>query len=133
VRVVLDTNVLVSGLLTPHGASARVLDLVLIGDLIPVADDRILDEYAAVLARPRFGFAEADVAGLLRYLATWGEHVVAPPLDLELPDPDDVPFLEVAVAGRAAALITGNLRHFRPVRGKHRVHVVGPGRCLAEV
>lgn len=131
-RVVLDTNVLVSGLLTPHGASARVLDLTVAGELIALVDDRILDEYGAVLRRSRFGFAESDVATLLRYIATWGERTTAPPLELELPDPDDLPFLDVAVAGAAAALITGNPKHFRPVRGRHGVRVVGPGRFLAE-
>lgn len=130
-RVVLDTNVLVSGLLTPHGASARVLDLMLAGDLVPLVDDRIMDEYRAVLHRPRFGFAPADVATLLAYLTTWAEPIVARPLALELPDPDDVPFLEVASAGAAEALITGNPRHFHPVRGEHRVRIVGPGPFLA--
>ena len=54
--VVADTNVLVSGLLSAHGAPARVLDLLTAGDLQAAADDRIAAEYRQVLARPRLGF-----------------------------------------------------------------------------
>jgi len=64
-KIVLDTNVLVSALLSPFGPPARVLDLILVGDLIPVFDDRILAEYRQVLARERFGFDPGDVADLL--------------------------------------------------------------------
>lgn len=111
-RVVLDTNVLVSALLRPEGQPGRILDLVLAGDLEPVFDDRIVAEYQEVLRRPRFGFTPQDVDALLDYLETTGLNISAHPLAVALPDPDDVPFLEVAAAGEAAALVTGNLRHY---------------------
>jgi putative PIN family toxin of toxin-antitoxin system len=64
-RLVVDTNVLASALLSPHGRPAQVLRLLLQGDLVPLHDDRILAEYRAVLSRPRFAFALEDVsAGL---------------------------------------------------------------------
>lgn len=113
-RVVLDTNVLVSGLLSPFGPPARVLDLILVGDLTPVFDDRILAEYRQVLARERFGFNPGDVADLLRYFEAEGEHVTARPISAALPDPDDTPFLEVALTAQVDALITGNRRHYPP-------------------
>jgi putative PIN family toxin of toxin-antitoxin system len=127
-RLVLDTNVLVSGLLNPLGAPARVLDLTLAGTAILLYDDRIRAEYAEVLRRPRFGFAAADIAMLLRTLESWVEPVVAPPLPVMLPDADDLPFLEVAVAGRADALVTGNVRHFT---GAHGVRVATPAELVA--
>jgi putative PIN family toxin of toxin-antitoxin system len=111
-RIVLDTNVLVSGLLSPFGPPARILDLVLAGDLIPVFDDRILAEYGQVLARERFGFAPDDVVSLLHYIEVEGEHITAYPVSVVLPDPDDLPFLEVALTARVEALITGNVRHY---------------------
>jgi predicted nucleic acid-binding protein len=43
---------------------------------------------------------------------------------VELPDPDDMPFLEVAAAAEASALVTGNARHYRPVKGRHHVSVL---------
>lgn len=127
-RIVLDTNVLVSGLLNPHGAPGRIVDLLTSGDLVLLHDDRIIDEYAQVLARPRFRFGRADVSALLGFIEWSGEAVVARPLDVVLPDPDDLPFLEVAVAGEADALVSGNTRHFKPTHGKHRVEVYDPAR-----
>ena len=109
--VVVDTNVLVSGLLSAHGTPARVLDLLTTGDLQVAYDDRIAAEYRAVLARPRFGFQPEAAAHLLDYLFAEGLPLVARPLPTTLPDPDDQPFWEVAVEA-AAPLIAGNLRHF---------------------
>jgi putative PIN family toxin of toxin-antitoxin system len=113
-RIVLDTNVLVSGLLSPFGPPARILDLILAGDLVPIFDDRILAEYRQVLARERFGFDPGDVADLLRYFEVEGEHVTARPVPIALPDPSDLPFWEVALTAQADALVTGNARHYPP-------------------
>jgi predicted nucleic acid-binding protein len=109
--VVVDTNVLVSGLLSAHGTPARVLDLLTTGDLQVAYDDRIAAEYRQVLARPRFGFQPEAVAHLLDYLFDEGLPLVARPLPAKLPDSDDQPFWEVAVEA-ATPLITGNLKHF---------------------
>ena len=117
-RVVIDTNVLVSGLLSPFGPSARILDLVLLGELTPVFDDRILAEYREVLARREFGFDPEDVRQLLHFFEVEGERVTAPPLAVTLPDPDDLPFLETAVAAGADALITGKIALEKPSPNK---------------
>ena len=109
--VVVDTNVLVSGLLSAHGNPARVLDLLATGDLQAAYDDRIAAEYREVLARSRFGFQPEAVAHLLDYLFAEGLPLVARPLPTRLPDTDDQPFWEVAVEA-AAPLITGNVKHF---------------------
>lgn len=125
-RIVVDTNVLVSGLLTPHGPPGRIVDGLLLGELVAVFDDRILREYALVLARPRFRFDPAHVAAVLEYLERDGEPVVVPPLAVELPDPSDHAFLEVAWHADVSALITGNLRHF-PTETCGAVRVEAPG------
>jgi putative PIN family toxin of toxin-antitoxin system len=131
VRIVLDTNVLVSGLLNPHGAPGRVLDAVLAGTHVLLLDDRVRAEYAEVLERPRFGFAPTDVAALLKGLESCAESLVAPPLAVALPDPDDRPFLEVAVAGRADTLVTGNPRHYPIGRTGLELRIVTPAQFLA--
>ena len=123
--VVLDTNILVAALLSPFGPPARVLDLVLSGDLRAAYDDRLLAEYRAVLARPKFSFEPKEVAAVLAYLETDGERVTARPLACDLPDPDDLPFLEVA-AQVGAVLITGNTTHY-PEALRGGVRVVAPG------
>ena len=110
-RVVVDTNVLVSALLTPAGVCGRVLDLLAEGLLQPCVDERILAEYDELLRAPRFPFTAAQVATVLELLRTTGEPVAALPLDADLPDEGDRPFLEVAHAAQAT-LVTGNVRHF---------------------
>ena len=132
-RVVVDTNVLVSGLLNPFGPPGRAIDLMVAGEILVLYDDRILGEYRAVLHRSRFGFPKVDVQELLEYLEREGESVMARPSKYELEDPDDLPFLEVAMAGAADALVTGNVRHFRPRRGRHGVKVLTPAKFCAVV
>ena len=125
-RVVIDTNVLVSGIINPHGAPGRVLDAVLARALLVLHDDRILDEYRQVLRRPVFRFAKGDIDALLGLSESSGEHVSTREIGVVLPDPTDLPFLEVAVLGSAEALITGNLRHFKPRMGRYNMNVCPP-------
>ena len=129
-RVVIDTNVLVSAAINPHGPPGRVLDAVLAETLTVLYDDRILSEYREVLVRPIFGLNHADVDTLLDFIEFTGEHTSTRDIGVILPDPSDLPFLEVAVAGRADALITGNLKHFKPKRGQHHVHICTPAEFL---
>ena len=129
-RSALDTNVLVSGLLTPYGPTGRIVDLVLAAQVAVLADDGILSEYADVLARPEFAFRPEDVRDVLEYLRAAAERVVASPLGVELRDRDDLPFLEVEAAGKADALVTANTRHYEPTKGRHGVPVVTPREFL---
>jgi len=130
VRVVLDTNVLVSALWNVHGAPAQVLDLVRQGFLSLCADGRIHGEYEEVLSRPDFPFDPGDVATLMRFLRESSEFVAARPLTHRLPDPEDEPFLEVAAQGRVDALVTGNMRHF-PKNCRAGVPVMTPDEVIA--
>lgn len=125
-RIVLDTNVVVSALLSGGGTADLALQLVLQGEAILLADSRILAEYDELTARPRFGFADAEVRVFLDVLAGVAEPVVARPLRLALPDPDDRMFVEVAVAGGADAIVTGNPKRFVPKRGKLPVLILTP-------
>ena len=112
--IVLDTNVLVSGLLNPHGAPGRIIDLVLAGEMQLAFDDRIIAEYSEVLQRAKFGFSQRRIEAILDFIHLSGIHVSAPPLAMEnIPDHDDLPFAEVAVAANTAALVTGNRDHFK--------------------
>lgn len=125
-RVVIDTNVLVSGIINPHGAPGRVLDAVLARAVLVLHDDRILDEYRQVLRRPLFGFAQSNIDSLLDFIEMSGEHVSPRDIGVVLPDPADLPFLEVAILGRADALVTGNLKHFKPKTGRYKMNVCAP-------
>jgi len=127
-RIVLDTNVLVAGLLNPTGACGRLLDLVLEGIVQPCVDGRILREYENVLRRQHLELPASPVADALDFLRHFGEYIAAVPLAASLPDPDDLPFLEVAAFAQAD-LVTGNLRHF-PKRVCRPVRVITPAECL---
>ncbi|MCA1765997.1 MAG: putative toxin-antitoxin system toxin component, PIN family [Desulfobulbaceae bacterium] len=111
-KIVLDTNVLVSGLLTPFGTSGEIIRMVSSGQLSLCYDARILTEYRDVLLRPRFRFNPEHVSPLLDYIQHAGQVYPAQPLPKPLPDPDDEPFLEVAIAGKVSCLVTGNKVHF---------------------
>lgn len=130
-RIVLDTNVLVSGLLSPFGPPGDILRLITTGTVRVCYDARILGEYSQVLRRPAFAFSPAQVDAVLAQLEADGDLVTAQPLRERLPDPDDEVFLAVALAGHADRLVTGNLRHY-PVSRRHGVQVVSP-RAFLEV
>ena len=115
--VVLDTNILVSALLSPFGPPARVFDMVLNGDIRAAYDDRLMAEYREVLARPKFNFAPEDVAVVLEYPEAAGEPVTARPLSWKLPDPDDLPFLDGATQHHATPHNSQTPRHPESKRG----------------
>ena len=73
IRAVIDTNVLVSGLLTPTGNAALIILAIHQGFLRPCCSDAMLVEYAEVLARPKFAFAPDETGALLAMLRETGE------------------------------------------------------------
>jgi len=124
-RVVLDTNVLVAGLLSAAGPPAWIVEAVLAGDLDLAFNAAIRQEYEDVLLRPEFRFSKPRVEALLAVVDRFGLWVAAvPPWRVALPDPDDEPFLGVA-AVTGSVLVTGNLRHF-PARCREGVSVLTP-------
>lgn len=125
-RVVIDTNVLVSGVLNPHGPPGRIVSAILAEAFTVLHDDRILGEDREVLARPTFGFRPSEIDALIDFIEVAGESIIARSLTVVLPDPADLPFLEVAAGGYADALVTGNTKHFKPQRGRHDVNVCTP-------
>lgn len=114
--VIVDTNVLVSALLSrdENAATVRLLDRLIAGEMTPVYSASILAEYREVLFRKKFRFRPEVVNTLLEAVAELGVRVEPPPSDTVLPDKKDLPFYEAALGerGRNAYLVTGNLRHF---------------------
>ena len=131
-NIVLDTNVLVSAILSPHGSPAAVLRTLLTERVRLCFDERILSEYRTVLSRDKFAFDRTLVEELLGFLEGAGIPIPTEPLDLSLPDPKDQMFIEVAVFGKAEFLVTGNLRHF-PKSMLERIAIVSPREFLDAV
>lgn len=111
-RVVLDTNILISALWKPAGLEARVLKLACDGDIVACVSGALWEEYLEVLARPKFAKL-ADAA--LNLFASLGPRVVRVPSSSRITwskDDEDNRVLECAQDACADHLITGNLRHF---------------------
>jgi putative PIN family toxin of toxin-antitoxin system len=127
--IVLDTNVIVSGILRPYSKAASILRLVATGAITLAYDLRIFSEYRDVLNRPKFSLAKEDIDAFLNQIEQDGVLVSVMPLKFRLPDPEDESFLEVALAGKATALVTGNKRHF-PKRKYEGIEILSPAEFL---
>ena len=128
-KIVLDTNVLVSGLLSPFSHSGEIVRLVASGKIEICYDARIFTEYKNVLTREKFPFDKNDVEDLLAEIKACGSVTTGKLLSERLTDPDDEPFLEIAVGGEVLYLVTGNLRHY-PEKKWEGVRIVSPADFL---
>jgi uncharacterized protein len=127
-RVVIDTNVLVAALLTPGKVASRALRDLVGGGVQLLVDERIVEEYREVLARPKFARLSRDAVDLcIARLLENAEMVRSVRQPMVLDDEDDRAFVEVALCGDADAIVTGNAKHFPTQLG---FDVVSPGRWL---
>jgi uncharacterized protein len=128
---VIDTNVVVSGLLTANGPCARILDAAMEGRVKLVYDACILAEYRDVLCRPRLKLKPAQVIHFLEALG--GQMSVIPErLAANGPDPDDLVFVEAALAVPDRTIVTGNLADF-PNEILNGARILTPVQALAEL
>jgi putative PIN family toxin of toxin-antitoxin system len=124
--VVLDTNVLVSALLS-YGPPALIVDLLAGGEILPCFDDPILAEYWDVLCRPKFGFSSVRINRLVQDIIRFGQGIEAPvPSKVPMPDEADRKFYDVA-KDTGAMLITGNIKHF-----SQEPFIIAPAQFLAQ-
>ena len=99
-KIVLDTNVLVSGLLQPFGPPGEIVRTVSSGTLQICYDARTLTEYKEVMRRPKFNFNFIYINSLLDQVEAMGVKMAAEPLAQKLPDADDQMFLEIAAQAK---------------------------------
>ena len=113
---VIDTNVLVSALLSNHddAATVQVIDRLFDGDVIPVYSNAVIAEYREVLHRPKFHFSAETVDLFLSVIEKFGLLVEPTATGAILPDMKDLPFYEIVMEKREdnAYLVTGNIKHF---------------------
>jgi putative PIN family toxin of toxin-antitoxin system len=111
VRVVLDTNVVLSALLFGGGPAGRVRAGWQAGRFVPLASTATAQELVRVLGYPKFRLSPTEQEELLADWLPWVEVVRMPDPPPAVPacrDPLDLPFLHLAIAGRAHALVTGD-------------------------
>jgi|SRR5215469_6297832 len=112
IRVVLDTNVVVSAHLNDEGYERHVVDLVLAGKVRLYVSRAILEEYEGVLRRPKFALDSRMVRKSVRLICSVSREV-KPQRELNVTrDAADSKFLECAQGTRADYVVTGNKRHF---------------------
>ena len=120
-RVVFDTNIVVSAMLSPSGTAADVLRLALHRHVQLCTSDVILEEYEEVLRRPKFRRPPAVVSALMKAVRAVAERV-EPTAGLAISKDDaDNRFLECAEAAHADYIVTGNTQHFPAAWGRTRV------------
>ena len=111
-RLVLDTNVFVSGLISARGSPAQILTAIRERRIIHLVSDPIVEEYLRVLEYPRIRrfkkITDAFIADIAAYLVYQTERVELASTIRLSPDPDDDVFLETAVDGKASLLVTGD-------------------------
>jgi len=132
-RLVLDTNILVSAALKPLGLQRTVLLLAITKPARLYFSPPIFTEYRTVLRRPELRIRKGIQQQILQLIENRA-HLVSPSGALQItPDPTDNIFLECADAARADYLITGNQRHFprfwkktKIITSREFIGIVGP-------
>ena len=110
-RVVLDTNILVSALMSALGNPASIFKMFLNREIVLVYSAEIMQEYENVLYRPRLHIDKEDADIVLEAIRQCGE-LITPQVSIEpLNDEDDRPFYDAAKSANAF-LVTGNMRHY---------------------
>ena len=114
IKVVIDTNVIISALLNPDRTPALIISLILDGQLKICLSDAIFKEYREVLGRPKFSKMDRgairQLFSLFKKIGLWVDPVEK--IDLIKTDPDDNIFLECAQEACADFIVTGNIKHF---------------------
>lgn len=111
---VIDTNVLVSALISKHcdSATVLVLDSIFYDIITPLYNDEILNEYKSVLGRSKFNFSEERITRTIETIKAKGIHSESLNSGEVIPDPKDLVFYEVALSQEDSFLVTGNIKHF---------------------
>lgn len=134
-RWVLGTNVVLSALVRPGGIVGRLRLAWQSNLMTPLASRATITELTRVLAYPKFKLTPAEQHELLSDYLPWAETVKVPAPPPPVPacrDPDDMPFLELAVASRAQALVTGDadLLVLAPVQG---LDIITPAQAVEQL
>jgi putative PIN family toxin of toxin-antitoxin system len=132
VRVVLDTNAVISALLF-SGVSSKLVSLWQNGLITPLLSREILDEYLRVLSYPKFELSENEIKELIQEEILPYAEVVKPKRRLRViqRDPADNKFLECAVAGKASVIISGD-KDLLSLGRYRQVHIQSPAQFLAD-
>ena len=131
-RVVLDTNAVISALLF-SGVSSKLVSLWQNGLITPLLSREVLDEYLRVLSYPKFELSEKEIKELIQEEILPYAEVVKPKRRLRVieRDPADNKFLECAVAGKARVIISGD-KDLLSLGRYRKIRIQSPAQFLAD-
>ncbi len=112
---VIDTNVIVSSMLSGTSIPGIIVSRALNGPIVPLLNDEILNEYKDVLLRNKFDLDEEAVIDLIEELKKRAIYLDRTETTEAFNDPDDIVFYEIVMTAHKdseAYLITGNKKHF---------------------
>jgi putative PIN family toxin of toxin-antitoxin system len=136
-RLVIDTNVFVSGLISSEDSQARILQAVRDKRAVHLVSDPIVEEYLRVLDYPRIRkfrkITDAFVADIAAYLVYQTERIELRSRMRMSPDPDDDVFLDTAVDGRATLLVTGDKTDLLALRRVDSIPIVSAREALERI
>lgn len=114
IYAVIDTNVIISALLSHYddAATVQTIKRVISGDIVPIYNDDIINEYLTVLHRSKFNFSESLITETIKVIIDFGISTERLESSIVLPDPKDLVFYEVALSVDDSFLVTGNIKHF---------------------
>lgn len=114
IYAVIDTNVIVSALLTRNAESStvKVIEALLCGKIVPLYNEEIIREYIDVLNRPKFRYSPSLVQRFIEAWTELGVNALRIHSNEYFPNSSDAVFYEITLSKRGAYLVTGNKKHF---------------------
>jgi putative PIN family toxin of toxin-antitoxin system len=132
-RVVLDTNVVLSALVFTHGRAVRLREAWQDGLFEPLVSNATLDELIRVLAYPKFKLVAEERHELLADYLPYCQTVTIPARPPRTPscrDPSDVPFMQLAIVGKAKFIVSGD-QDLLDIKSKRLCPIVTPQAFIA--
>lgn len=111
-KIVLDSNVFVSGITNPDSVSAEILKMLLNSDFVLLYDSKTLDEYKSLLKQSKFNFSKDVISSFIEFIENMGECISTKSVSAEITDEENKKFYEVLICGKADYLITLNKNHY---------------------
>ena len=136
-RLVIDTNVFISGLISANGAPATILNAIRRRKAVHLVSDPIVEEYLRVLDYPRIrkfkNVTDAFISDIAAYLLYQTERVELVSRIKLSPDPDDDVFLETAVDGKATLIISGDKTDLLSIWAVQGISIVSAGSAVSQL
>ncbi|MBI1860935.1 MAG: putative toxin-antitoxin system toxin component, PIN family [Deltaproteobacteria bacterium] len=133
-RLVLDTNVLVSGIISRKNAPGAILQAFEKKRFTLLVSEAVLDEYLRVLSYPKIRkypqVTDSAITHIAALFVQFAEQVEVTSQATDSPDPEDNKFLNLALDGKADRLVTGDKADVLSLKEIHGIPIISPAKCV---